>query len=312
MRDPLNSIFSLDDPAVLFLLKEVPRASQLLHSDRSFLEHLIGTWWILNKWNLPRAICRAGLMHSCYSTLFYPHALFKIQARPRVREIIGPQAEALAYRFCVLDRAELWSLAAQKSSLRGGIRVTRTDNGRRMFLAEGTVKSLLLIESANLAEQSAAPDGQPLPWMWRVVSWSRLLGRKTLPLPFHLLPTLTLAAEQKAVEAYRRVLNAPLSAVGALLDETIRLNPWAAEPRLLRALHSLERRDKESAIADTLRSHALLSAWAVTWDKRWTLRTWLNLNAATMQAVIKRDHASDAGISFKSVKEALAASRVRR
>jgi|GEM_PF-2905266 len=302
----LPPIFPVDDPAVTALLKEVPAASYLPHSDRSFLEHLIGTWWILSQWKMPRTICRAGLLHSCYSTEFYPYALFDIRARSKVRLIIGRHAEALAYRFCIIDRSHLWSLVAQKSSLGGGLNVRRIDDRRPLFLPEGTVKSLLLIESANLAEQSVAPDGLPTRWMSRLASWSRLLGRRRgLPIPFHLRPTITPAADRRALEKYRLVMSAPSSAAPLLLDDTIRLNPWAGEPRLLRALCALERFETERAFSEAAQGHALLSSWAVAWDKRLTLITWLNLATAILQRTTGIDQSKDTRLSFKSVRAAL-------
>ena len=306
-NDSLIAIRPLDDPAVHLLLKKIPLAADLSHSNRSFIEHLIGTWWILNKWKMPPWICRAGLLHSCYSTVFYPHALFDICERAVVRSIIGRQAEALAYRFCIIDRAQLWSLVAPISSLKGGLLVRRIDNSHRIFLSEATIRNLLLVESANLAEQSAAPDGLPTSWMSRLASWSRLLGRRRLPLPLHLRPMLTLAAERKALRKYHQVMSANLASVPALLCDTISLNPWAGEPRLLRALCALERGDREGALSDALQGHALLSAWSVPWDKRWKLGTWLNLSALILQRIIKPDPSVSVRLCFKSVREALVA-----
>src|SRR5215468_771258 len=94
----------VDDPVVAGLLKRLPHAAVLGHSGRSFLQHLVGTWRILVDWRMPVAICRAGFMHSAYSTSFYARALFRLDERGIVRSMIGREAEELAFRFCTMDR----------------------------------------------------------------------------------------------------------------------------------------------------------------------------------------------------------------
>lgn len=302
----------LNDPVVPALLKEAAGAMDLPHSGRSFMEHLVGSWWILCMWKMPRAVCRAGLMHSCYSTVFYPHALFDVGERPRVRALIGRSAEALAYRFCIVDRAELWTLAARPTTPRGGLSVRRIDDGRRMFLPAATVRSLLVVESANLAEQSAEPDGSPSPWMSRLATWSKVFGRFGPPLPRHLAPTLTGAAERRALEKYRLSMKAPLSEAASLLDDALRLNPWAGEPWILRALCALDRRDWASAFSHAAQGQELLSAWAVTWDKRLKLREWLNLADVVMQSAVRAERPDGRRLNFRSVRAALAGAGGRR
>lgn len=302
----LKSLRLLDDRAAMLLLKEAPGASALPHSGRSFLEHLVGTWWILGQWQMPRVVCRAGLLHSCYSTVFYPHALFAIRDRSKVRAIIGRHAEALAYRFCVIDRSELWDLAAEMSSLRKGLKVRRIDSDRPMFLPERTARNLLLIESANLAEQGSARDGLPTPWMSRLASWSQLLGRGGLPVPLHLCPTLTTAAERQAIEKYSAATNAPSSPLPSLLDAAIKLNPWAGEPRILRALYALECRETARAFSEAVRGHALISAWAVAWDKRLSLGAWLNLGTTVMQRAAGVGRGGKFNLTCESVRAVLA------
>lgn len=290
----------------MLLLKEASRASTLPHSGRSLLEHLVGTWWILSRWKMPRIICRAGLLHSCYSTVFYPHALFDIRDRSKVRSIIGRHAEALAYRFCVIDRGEFEDLAAEISSLRRGLKIGRIDRDRAMFLPERTARSLLLIESANLAEQGIARDGLPTPWMSRLAAWSHLLGHGGLPVPLHLHPTLTHKAERQAIEKYRAATSPSSSAMPSLLDATIRLNPWAGEPRLLRALCALERREMARAFSEAVQGHALISAWAVAWDKRLSLGTWLNLGTDVMQRAAGAERGEKFNLTCEIVRTALA------
>jgi hypothetical protein len=294
----------LDDPCVPLLLELAPAAAGMDHGGRSFIDHLIGTWWILNQWKQPRFICRAGLLHSCYSTSFYPHALFSLRERTLVRALIGARAEALAYRFCIIDRAELWAKVATVASLPQTLSIARTDRDGCVALSKQTVQELLLVECANVAEQSAGADGSPAEWMARVISWSRLLPASTLPLQFGANLSLTFAAERKALRLYHSISSAPLRTVPSLLDEAIALNPCAGEPKLLRALHFLEQHDKERAFSDAMQGHSLLSAWSVAWDKRWSLNRWLSLGTAILNSIVALNGRND-NLTLKTVRKAL-------
>jgi hypothetical protein len=167
------------------------------------------------------------------------------------------------------------------------------------------VRELLLIECANIAEQSSEPDGFPSPWMSRVISWSRFLKRGTMPLPFHSQRRLTAVAERRALEKYRLVSGAPARKVCSLLSEVIRLNPWAGEPRLLRALCYLGSEEKEPAFSDAMQGYSLLSAWAVPWDKRWPLNKWLNLGTAILNRLTNMDHRRREALTIETVRNAL-------
>lgn len=303
-KDSTTLFTPLNDPCVPRLIELAPAAAELEHGSRSFIEHLIGTWWILNQWKQPRFICRAGLLHSCYSTSFYTHALFSLRERARVRSIIGARAEALAYVFCVIDRAELWAKIAALSRLPQTLAVRRIDRDGYMSLSKPTVQKLLLIECANLAEQTAEADGSPAEWMARVISWSRLLPPRTLPFHFAAANGLTAAAETRALRSYHSISSAPLRTVPSLLDEVIRLNPWAGEPRLLRALHFIEQHQNERAFSDAMQGHSLLSAWSVAWDKRWPLNRWLSLGNAILNKVAGVNHHHN-NLTLKAVRKAL-------
>src|SRR3546814_18378901 len=52
----------------------------------------------------PQTICLAGLFHSIYGTAHFRHATLPFSQRRVVKNLIGAEAEALAYLFCVTDR----------------------------------------------------------------------------------------------------------------------------------------------------------------------------------------------------------------
>jgi len=266
----------VDDPVVACAMERLPRAAALGHSGRSFLEHLVCTWRILADWRMPAAVCRAGFMHSAYSTSFYPHALFTLDQRDAVRRMIGRDAEDLVYRFCTMDRRGFWEELANMRTRRVFTYADRTRFGAPVRVSRQTLQKLLLIESANIAEQSKAHDGGPVPWMSRILRWWEFLDAKSTPVGVSARPRLTLRAEKTAIEAYRLALTMTPRRAIVLLDRSIRLNPWAAEPRIMRGLCALEARDERA------RMHAheglmLLKAWAAPSDKRLTLNGWLAL-----------------------------------
>jgi hypothetical protein len=258
------------------LLETLEHAAALRHSGRSFLEHLYGTWRILADWRSPVAACRAGLFHSAYSTASYPHALFPLQRRKALRAMIGRESEELVFRFCTMERRGYWDALGRRRSARPLTYRLRTRPEAAVRVSRRTLVQLLLIESANLAEQTCAPDGGPAPWMSRVSAWWRFLHERDLPRGLGARPSLSLRQDEAAIAAYRNALSSSERRAVAWLDRAIELNPWAGEPRVLRALHAgLDHRS--NAELDIAAGVKLLSAWGVAWDKRLSLEAWKTL-----------------------------------
>jgi SM-20-related protein len=69
------------------------------HSGRTFLNHLFGTMALLEKHNLPKEVCQAGLFHSIYGTEYYKFIDPSI-TREVVQGLIPKYSEELAYEFC--------------------------------------------------------------------------------------------------------------------------------------------------------------------------------------------------------------------
>src|SRR3546814_823634 len=79
-------------------------ADKVPHQDRNLYAHLLGTYRLLREWGNPQTICLAGLFHSIYGTAHFRHATLPFSQRRVVKNLIGAEAEALAYLFCVTDR----------------------------------------------------------------------------------------------------------------------------------------------------------------------------------------------------------------
>ena len=75
------------------------------HRNQTLLDHLIGVYNLLKSWDAPEYVQDAGLFHSVYGTTYFKPQM--ITSREMVRELIGDQAEILAYIFCIISAPRL-------------------------------------------------------------------------------------------------------------------------------------------------------------------------------------------------------------
>src|SRR5580765_6982544 len=76
----------------------------MAHSERGLFDHLLGTRQMLVQWGARPALCDAGLFHSVYSTEHYELKAVPLTMRDEVRQLIGEEAELLAWLFCMMRR----------------------------------------------------------------------------------------------------------------------------------------------------------------------------------------------------------------
>lgn len=76
----------------------------LPHTDRGLLDHLLGTRQLLVEWGADTSVCDAGLFHSVCGTEHYEPKAIPLSMRTQVRQLIGDQAEVLAWIFCIMRR----------------------------------------------------------------------------------------------------------------------------------------------------------------------------------------------------------------
>src|SRR6476660_80567 len=77
------------------------------HSDCGLFDHLLGTRQLLVEWEARPALCDAGLFHSVYSTEHYELKALPLSRRDEVQQLIGDEAESLAFLFCMMRRETL-------------------------------------------------------------------------------------------------------------------------------------------------------------------------------------------------------------
>ena len=75
------------------------------HKNQTLLDHLIGVYNLLKSWDVPEYVQDAGLFHSVYGTTYFKPQM--ITSREMVKELIGDQAEILAYLYCIISAPRL-------------------------------------------------------------------------------------------------------------------------------------------------------------------------------------------------------------
>ena len=110
---------------------------KLPHSNRTLLEHLIGTAQLLKNLGRSEIEQKAGLFHSIYGTEYYKDSEKLNVKRDEIKNIIGKDAEYLVYIFC---------------NLRNRTESILEDN--LDTFSEETKMRLTWIEYANLREQN--------------------------------------------------------------------------------------------------------------------------------------------------------------
>lgn len=133
-------------------------AGEVGHTGGSLLDHLRGTAAILEAWGLPEPVVRAGLFHSAYGTDAFREAVVPWELRTALADRIGVRAEALAQRFCALDRSSLYGNIASLTAGAGPFIARDRHTGAAVELDTGELRDLLHLAAANWLEQRGRLD----------------------------------------------------------------------------------------------------------------------------------------------------------
>ena len=71
--------------------------------DQTLLDHLVGTMDKLRDMGKPEYLQDAGLFHSVYGTAYFMSSKGLVDDRQVVKDLIGDQAEEIAWWFCMLE-----------------------------------------------------------------------------------------------------------------------------------------------------------------------------------------------------------------
>ena len=135
------------------------------HSGGTLIAHLLGTRTLLKAWGARPALCDAGLFHSVYGTESYGAGIIVLELRPAVRDIIGKEAEALAFLFGIKKSAAFYpmaNVAAAALELGEGAGRTATSKlciehrltSERLLISRQQLGDLINLTVANALEQA--------------------------------------------------------------------------------------------------------------------------------------------------------------
>jgi hypothetical protein len=119
------------------------------HTQRGLFDHLLGTRQLLVDWGLRLEVCDAGLFHSVYGTEYYQPAAIALSMRAEVRQLIGDEAELLAWLFCTMRRATLFD---QNPGRNGERIVQHRRTGEWIPLTDTQFEDLVAMAFANSLE----------------------------------------------------------------------------------------------------------------------------------------------------------------
>jgi SM-20-related protein len=130
------------------------------HQEGTLHDHLCRVYQLLEDKKLGPATCYGGGIHSIYGTNAFKVKLLTPDAinRSTVAQYFGEEAEALAYMFSVLDRPKTLERPD------GGI--LKLSYLHNVEVSGAMLKSLQLIEAANLLDQSSLANWPKLKGMW--------------------------------------------------------------------------------------------------------------------------------------------------
>ncbi|NKC02202.1 MAG: hypothetical protein GKR90_27385 [Pseudomonadales bacterium] len=134
-------------PEYLALLDEFS-PSEHEHEKGTLRDHLVGTYNLLSDWDNPVSVALGGLFHSIYGTQYYRTSSTGLNSRSKIADIIGEEAEELAYLFCVTDRNGFIYEAGSKSPS-----LWNCVENKLCPVKPTVIKDLIEIEAANFIEQ---------------------------------------------------------------------------------------------------------------------------------------------------------------
>lgn len=258
---------------------------------RSLLDHLVGTYAIARRWELPSWLQHAALIHSVYGTDAYRPALLPRSARGEVAAVAGDRAERLAYLFGVTPRASLVKGASADLA-------QAEDLGGTSALGEAEdLEALVVLHVANLAEQATADDGSPGSWLADAAVLAARISNSARLAPPPFLPRLaafTEVDESLARRAYR-------DAVGRGDDPEARTSrfalvasvcPVVAEPCVWLAYLALCTGDDAACASWAAQARSRLRELGTAWDQRLAFEEWTALIDALEHP--GEEHAADA------------------
>jgi hypothetical protein len=129
-------------------------AAAIPHAGGSLYEHLCRVHDRITGLGLHEGLRLAGLTHAAYGTDGFTTALLPLTGRRQLRDVVGPHAEALVYRYGACDRRRTWPTLAATGE------VTDRHNGVTETLDRDAVRDfadLTIVNELDVAEAEHDP-----------------------------------------------------------------------------------------------------------------------------------------------------------
>jgi hypothetical protein len=144
---------------------------QVPHSGKTYLAHLVNVHRLMETQGCAEEVCRAGMFHSIYGTAAFQGFMLPLEARAKVRGLIGAEAERLAYLNCAMDRPSFDRALEQSDET---YRFTDRLTGEEISLTRTDFDDLCRVHLYDWLEQ--APRSR-LGWDYRRAAYRRLAER---------------------------------------------------------------------------------------------------------------------------------------
>ena len=145
-------------------------ATDVEHSDKSYLAHAIGVHNDLKTWGCEDEIVLAGLFHSIYGTEKFQKFALSTERRGEVIDLIGERAERLAWMNCFINRTH-FDQEIHKDA--GPYQIRDRVSGELMDVTDQDFNALCTIHVCDWLEQ--VPRSQQ--WDYRRAAYRRLAER---------------------------------------------------------------------------------------------------------------------------------------
>ena len=145
-------------------------ASDVGHTDKTYLAHGIGVRNDLKQWGCDDDVANAGLFHSIYGTERFQGFALPLEKRGEVQSLIGERAEWLAWLNCAMDRSHFDRAARQDS---GPYHVLNRFTGEEVDVSDQDFEDLCVIHLCDWLEQ--VPRSKD--WTYRRASYRNLAER---------------------------------------------------------------------------------------------------------------------------------------